>query len=53
MAKCINCQHCIMDSVWGDCKCKVKQTYVYSLGKDIDCEDFKEKKDENQSNTHD
>ena len=53
MAKCINCQHCIMDSVWGDCKCKVKQTYVYSLGKDVDCEDFKEKKDENQSNTHD
>lgn len=53
MSKCINCQHCIMDSVWGDCKCSVKRTYVYSLGKDIDCEDFKEKKNENSSNTHD
>jgi hypothetical protein len=53
MPKCINCEHCIMDSVWGDCKCRVKQTYVYSLGKDIACEDFKdkEKKDENSSST--
>ena len=57
MSKCINCQHCIMDDIWGECKCTARQIRIYSMEKYADCEYFKEKekekKNENSSNTHD
>lgn len=55
MSKCTECAHCFLNEVWGDYKCNVRQTYIYSMEKHADCEDFrpKEKKNENSSNSND
>lgn len=47
MPKCTECEHCFLNEVWGDYKCNVKQTYIYSMDKYADCEDFKEKEKKN------
>lgn len=53
MPKCTECEHCFLNDVWGDYRCRARQITIYSMEKYADCEDFKEKKNENPSNNHD
>lgn len=48
MPKCNECQHCIMDDIWGECKCTARQIRIYSMEKYADCEYFKSKVENKQ-----
>lgn len=46
MSNCKICEHSVFDELWGEWKCKKRQTYIYRPEVIDDCEDYKKEKGE-------
>lgn len=41
MENCKNCEHSVFDPLWGEYKCKARETRIYILLDSSECSDYK------------
>lgn len=45
MENCKNCEHAVFDPLWGEYKCKARETRIYILLDSSECSDYTKKKE--------